>query len=128
MTGMSHPVAKTRFGLPIRIRCWMLDASAGELRFLCARHGAEAGPRAFPGDQTGDRTNPGRNGTRALRGVSVTTDASRKVTAPHLARDAYLYVRQSSLRQVMENTESTKRQYDLRRRAIALGWSDQRPS
>ncbi len=36
-------------------------------------------------------------------------DAQRKVTAGHLARDAYLYVRQSSLRQVLENTESTKR-------------------
>jgi DNA invertase Pin-like site-specific DNA recombinase len=32
-------------------------------------------------------------------------------------------VRQSSLRQVFENSESTKRQYDLRQRAVALGWS-----
>ena len=31
-------------------------------------------------------------------------------------------VRQSSLRQVMQNTESTKRQYALRERAVALGW------
>lgn len=31
-------------------------------------------------------------------------------------------MRQSTLRQVFENTESTKRQYDLRQRAIALGW------
>jgi len=46
----------------------------------------------------------------------------RKITARHLARQAYLYVRQSSLRQVLENTESTKRQYDLRQRAVALGW------
>ena len=37
-----------------------------------------------------------------------------KVTASHLKRDAYLYVRQSTLRQVFENTESTKRQYALR--------------
>ncbi|MCP4084898.1 MAG: recombinase family protein [Actinomycetia bacterium] len=47
-----------------------------------------------------------------------------KVTAAHLARKAYLYIRQSTLRQVVENTESTKRQYALRQRAIALGWSD----
>src|SRR5208283_3575971 len=40
-----------------------------------------------------------------------------------LKRDAYLYVRQSTLRQVFENTESTKRQYGLRQRAVALGWS-----
>jgi len=45
-----------------------------------------------------------------------------KVTADHLKRCAYLYVRQSTLRQVLENTESTKRQYALRERAVALGW------
>lgn len=47
----------------------------------------------------------------------------QKVTAAHLSRLAYLYVRQSTLRQVFENTESTKRQYALRERAVALGWS-----
>jgi DNA invertase Pin-like site-specific DNA recombinase len=46
----------------------------------------------------------------------------QKVTASHLKRDAYLYVRQSTMRQVLENAESTKRQYALRDRAIALGW------
>jgi len=45
-----------------------------------------------------------------------------KVTADHLRRLAYLYVRQSTLRQVHENCESTARQYDLKRRAQALGW------
>ena len=45
-----------------------------------------------------------------------------KVTASHLARNAYLYIRQSTLKQVLNNTESTARQYDLRGRAIALGW------
>lgn len=45
-----------------------------------------------------------------------------KIQARHLKRNAYLYVRQSTLRQVLENTESTKRQYDLRERALALGW------
>jgi DNA invertase Pin-like site-specific DNA recombinase len=48
-----------------------------------------------------------------------------KVTAEHLKRDAYLYIRQSSLKQVMENTESTKRQYALRERAVSLGWSSE---
>jgi DNA invertase Pin-like site-specific DNA recombinase len=46
-----------------------------------------------------------------------------KVTTDHLRRIAYLYVRQSSLHQVHENRESTARQYDLKRRAQALGWS-----
>ncbi len=45
-----------------------------------------------------------------------------KVTASHLARNAYLYIRQSTLKQVLHNTESTIRQYDLRGKAIALGW------
>src|SRR3989442_4968424 len=45
-----------------------------------------------------------------------------KVTAAHLARAAYLYVRQSTLRQVVSNTESGERQYALRQRAVALGW------
>ena len=48
--------------------------------------------------------------------------AHQKVSASHLKRQAYCYVRQSTLKQVFENTESTKRQYALRERAIALGW------
>jgi DNA invertase Pin-like site-specific DNA recombinase len=50
-------------------------------------------------------------------------DAHQKVTARHLTRNAYLYIRQSTLRQVFENTESTARQYALRQRAVALGWT-----
>ena len=53
-------------------------------------------------------------------------EVHRKVTAGHLSRDAYLYVRQSTVRQVYENTESTRRQYALRERAVALGWPDER--
>lgn len=49
-------------------------------------------------------------------------ETHQKVKACHLKRDAYLYVRQSTIRQVFENTESTKRQYGLRERAVALGW------
>jgi DNA invertase Pin-like site-specific DNA recombinase len=56
----------------------------------------------------------------------IMNDPSQKVTADHLRRDAYLYIRQSTLRQVLENSESTKRQYALRQRAIALGWPDER--
>jgi DNA invertase Pin-like site-specific DNA recombinase len=48
--------------------------------------------------------------------------AASKVTAAHLSRRALLYVRQSSLKQVIHNTESAIRQYDLRGKAIALGW------
>lgn len=54
--------------------------------------------------------------------MSVDVAAGSKVTAGHLARTAYLYVRQSTLRQVLNNTESATRQYALRQRAVALGW------
>jgi DNA invertase Pin-like site-specific DNA recombinase len=56
----------------------------------------------------------------------MSTDNHQKIQADHLRRDAFLYVRQSSLRQVFENTESTKRQYALRERAVALGWPIER--
>ncbi len=56
----------------------------------------------------------------------MSADRFQKVTAEHLRRDAFLYVRQSSLRQVIENTESTKRQYALRDRAVSLGWPIER--
>jgi len=56
----------------------------------------------------------------------MTFDGHCKVTEDHLRRDAYLYVRQSTLRQVLENTESTKRQYALRQQAVRLGWPSER--
>jgi len=52
-------------------------------------------------------------------------EAGQKVRAHHLGRKAYLYVRQSTVRQVFENTESSERQYALRRRAVALGWPEE---
>ena len=53
----------------------------------------------------------------------MSVDTAQKVTASHLGRNAYLYVRQSTLRQVMTNTESATRQYALRQRAVAMGWA-----
>ena len=47
-------------------------------------------------------------------------NSNGKVTAEHLKKTAYLYIRQSTLRQVFENTESTQRQYALRQRAVVL--------
>src|ERR1017187_5723965 len=42
----------------------------------------------------------------------------------HLRRDAYIYVRQSTLAQTVRNTESLARQYDLAGRAQELGWAE----
>ena len=50
----------------------------------------------------------------------------QQVAAHHLSRLACLYVRQSTLQQVFEKTESTARQYALRERARALVWTDER--
>ena len=58
--------------------------------------------------------------------MTIGSTLSQKVTARHLQRQAMLYVRQSTLHQVLENTESTARQYALRERAIALGWETSR--
>ncbi len=55
--------------------------------------------------------------------MTPTVDQSSKVTASHLGRDAYVYVRQSTLTQVREHTESLERQYELAFRAQALGWA-----
>ena len=56
----------------------------------------------------------------------MSEQTAAKVTSAHLARTAYLYVRQSTLRQVLTNTESAARQYALRQKAIALGWEAER--
>ncbi len=44
--------------------------------------------------------------------------------AAHLRRDAYIYVRQSTLAQTVRNIESLLRQYDLAGRARQLGWAE----
>jgi len=51
--------------------------------------------------------------------------AHSKVLTQHLQKHAYLYIRQSTLRQVVENKESTQRQYALKQRALSLGWSEE---
>ncbi|MGH9665188.1 MAG: recombinase family protein [Bryobacteraceae bacterium] len=47
-----------------------------------------------------------------------------KITADHLARQACVYIRQSTPDQVRHNLESQRRQYGLVDRARALGWQD----
>ena len=47
-----------------------------------------------------------------------------KLRNEHLIRPALVYVRQSTLMQVRDNTASTTRQYQLAKRAHALGWPE----
>src|SRR5262249_11597704 len=75
----------------------------------------------LPGDRHARRHDPRHaTGGPAMNGVSS------KVTQRHLQRNAYRYLRQPTLRQVLENTESTQRQYALRERAVAPGWPIER--
>ena len=48
---------------------------------------------------------------------------SSKIRLDHLQRQAYIYIRQSTLQQVYHNQESGRRQYGLQEKAVALGWS-----
>ena len=54
------------------------------------------------------------------------TAPATKIQPDHLQRLAYIYVRQSSLAQIQEHRESTRRQYDLQQRAWQLGWPPER--
>jgi len=47
-----------------------------------------------------------------------------KVHSSHLTRRAYLYIRQSTLRQVVEHEEGRRRQYQLQEQARLLGWPE----
>ncbi len=48
---------------------------------------------------------------------------STKISPEHLKRLAIIYIRQSTLAQVLNNQESTERQYALREKALKMGWS-----
>ena len=47
-----------------------------------------------------------------------------KITPEHLARGAFIYVRQSTADQLLHNHESRRRQYGLADRARQLGWQE----
>lgn len=55
-------------------------------------------------------------------------DQAEKVTADHLCRDAYLYIRQATISQKVANCDNMQRQYAMREKAIALGWPAERVS
>ena len=53
-------------------------------------------------------------------------NTTHKITLSHLKRRADLYIRQSTMQQVLENAESTRRQYELKDRLVGLGWPPER--
>ncbi|HET6951421.1 MAG TPA: recombinase family protein, partial [Acidimicrobiales bacterium] len=50
-------------------------------------------------------------------------NGEHKITSGHRDRAALIYLRQSSMAQVREHTESTMRQYGLADEAVRLGWA-----
>lgn len=70
-----------------------------------------------------DALHDGANPAATTARVRQPAWLSSKVHARHLDRQAVVYVRQSSAKQVTENRESTEMQYRLGDRAVALGWS-----
>jgi hypothetical protein len=64
--------------------------------------------------------------TRFSGGARVFALAPDKITKHHRQRDAYVYVRQSTLKQVQHNQESRLNQSALVQRAIDLGWLPER--
>jgi hypothetical protein len=52
--------------------------------------------------------------------------STHKILPRHLDRLSVVYIRQSTQHQVVNNRESTELQYQLRSRAVGLGWTDER--
>ena len=59
----------------------------------------------------------------SLAGYRFEGQLQQKIRREHLDRAAIVYVRQSSRQQVLEHSESTRLQYALAERAVALGWA-----
>jgi DNA invertase Pin-like site-specific DNA recombinase len=64
--------------------------------------------------------------TEALTPAYPRESRSPKIRDSHLERLALVYVRQSTAAQVLEHRESTAMQYNLKHRAVAIGWRDER--
>jgi DNA invertase Pin-like site-specific DNA recombinase len=65
----------------------------------------------------------GHNATPTHHDDLLPSSLSAKVKPGHLARKALVYIRQSTAQQILNNRESTARQYALDRRALQLGWT-----
>src|SRR5271157_177700 len=59
----------------------------------------------------------------SLAGYRLRGQPQQKIRPEHLDRAAVVYVRQSTRQQVLDHSESTRLQYALAERAVALGWA-----
>jgi hypothetical protein len=67
----------------------------------------------------------GRGATSRRHKEVAAVNGEGKITSGHRSRQAVIYLRQSSMAQVREHTESTTRQYGLADEAVRLGWARQ---
>src|SRR3954452_18809700 len=106
------------------LRC--SPAPAHRRRSCCC--GAPSGPRPTGSWSSSGPTccsggsRPARGG-HPSRGNHAMNAPSAKLQPRHLRRRAVVYVRQSTPRQVINNQESTRRQYQLAERARQMGWT-----
>ncbi len=56
----------------------------------------------------------------------MVSELHQKIMAGHLKRDAYLYIRQSTVRQFLKTPKAQNANIALRQRAVALGWPIER--
>lgn len=56
--------------------------------------------------------------------IPTSLTVNPKITSQHLLKKAYVYIRQSTMGQVLHHQESTSRQYALREKALMLGWNE----
>jgi DNA invertase Pin-like site-specific DNA recombinase len=75
-----------------------------------------------PTDPTRHAPRPQPTAPSPPRPADLPRSPSAKVKPHHLARQAVVYVRQSTPQQALHNSESTERQYALGQRAVQLGW------
>ena len=96
--------------------CGCIDAArcvGVDERLLCLHRTATAQSKHSnrshsSGSARRTRSDPGWDAAWLPGGTRMNQETHQKVKATHLKRNAYLYIRQSTPRQVIENTESTK--------------------
>src|SRR5207245_6895918 len=113
---------ETRFRLERGAGLWIATVLAirtGSGDYLCRPARAGSGPHGGPVRRAG--LTPPAQPRHKEESMTMT-----KIQSAHCERIAFVYVRQSTPLQVIENRESTERQYHLRDRAIELGWPPSR--
>jgi hypothetical protein len=76
--------------------------------------------------KTAEKIPAARQAATSSLDAASTRLISAKIQSAHLERLAVVYVRQSSPKQVLENRESTARQYAFAEQAVAFGWPRER--